>query len=106
MSKDKNPARTDKVKIFRRQARSFPSNLTARVFDSPPKLETRVRASDAGHSGQICLCVEASLLPSHLWRLLARGEALASCVIVEAGMVKSVRMRRPENNKGHRPEGT
>lgn len=44
------------------------------------RLEARVRASETGHSGQICLCVEASLPPSYLWRHLARGEALASVI--------------------------
>ena len=44
------------------------------------RLEARVRASEAGHSGQICLCVEASLPPSYLWRHLARGESLASVI--------------------------
>lgn len=44
------------------------------------RLEARVRASEGGHSGQICLCVEASLPPSYLWRHLARGETLAAVV--------------------------
>lgn len=44
------------------------------------RLEARVRASETGHTGQICLCVEASLPPSYLWRHLARGEALASVI--------------------------
>ena len=44
------------------------------------RLEARVRASETGHSGQICLCVEASLPSSYLWRHLARGEALASVI--------------------------
>jgi uncharacterized membrane protein len=44
------------------------------------RLEARVRASEAGHSGQICLCVEASLPPSYLWRHLVRGEALAEVI--------------------------
>lgn len=44
------------------------------------RLEARVRASEAGHRGQICLCVEASLPPSYLWRHLARGETLASVI--------------------------
>jgi uncharacterized membrane protein len=44
------------------------------------RLEARVRVSEAGHSGQICLCVEASLPPSYLWRHLARREALAEVI--------------------------
>lgn len=48
--------------------------------DALDRLEARVRASEDGHGGQICLCVEASLPPSYLWRHLARGEALAAVV--------------------------
>lgn len=44
------------------------------------RLEARVRASESGHSGQICLCVEASLPLSYLWRHVIRGEALAEVV--------------------------
>ena len=44
------------------------------------RLEARVRASEAGHTGQICLCVEASLPPSYLWRHVARGEPLAAVI--------------------------
>lgn len=44
------------------------------------RLEARVRSSETGHTGQICLCVEASLPPSYLWRHLARREALASVI--------------------------
>lgn len=44
------------------------------------RLEARVRASESNHSGQICLCVEASLPLSYLWRHVIRGEALAEVI--------------------------
>ncbi len=44
------------------------------------RLEARVRASEQGHTGQICLCVEASLPPSYLWRHIARGESIDAVV--------------------------
>ena len=44
------------------------------------RLEARVRASELEHSGQICLCVEASLPPSYLWRHVARGESIEDVV--------------------------
>lgn len=44
------------------------------------RLEARVRASEQQHSGQICLCVEASLPPSYLWRHLARGEPIGEVI--------------------------
>lgn len=40
------------------------------------RLEARVRTSEQEHTGQICLCVEASLPPSYLWRHVARGESI------------------------------
>ncbi len=44
------------------------------------RLEARVTASEREHSGQICLCVEASLPPSYLWRCLVRSEPIADVV--------------------------
>ena len=44
------------------------------------RLEARVRASEQVHSGQICLCVEASLPPCYLWRHVARGESIEDVV--------------------------
>lgn len=44
------------------------------------RLEACVRASEQAHSGQICLCVEASLPPSYLWRHVARGESIDAVV--------------------------
>lgn len=41
------------------------------------KLEAQVQASEARHSGEICVCVEASLPLSYLWKKLsARQRAL------------------------------
>lgn len=48
--------------------------------DAIGRLEARVTASERSHSGQICLCVEASLPPSYLWRHLVRGEAIGDVV--------------------------
>lgn len=44
------------------------------------RLEARVAASERTHSGQICLCVEASLPPGYLWRYLMRRERLEDIV--------------------------
>lgn len=42
------------------------------------RIEARVRNSEAHHSGQICVCVEASLPLSYLWRgAQARERAVA-----------------------------
>jgi len=43
------------------------------------RLEARVRDSEARHTGEICLCVEASLPMSYLWRHL-RGAAIGQIV--------------------------
>lgn len=43
------------------------------------RLEARVRDSEARHTGEICLCVEASLPLSYLWRHL-RGAAIGQIV--------------------------
>lgn len=40
------------------------------------RLEACVTASERQHTGQICLCIEASLPPSYLWRHVARGESI------------------------------
>jgi hypothetical protein len=44
------------------------------------RLAARVRASEREHTGQICLCVEASLPPSYLWRHIAHGESIEDVV--------------------------
>lgn len=44
------------------------------------RLEARIRDSETRHAGEICLCVEASLPWSYLWRHLRRGEAIARIV--------------------------
>ncbi len=43
-------------------------------------LERRVRESEARHTGEICLCVEASLPVSYLWRHVRFGESLEEVV--------------------------
>lgn len=48
--------------------------------DAIGRLEARVTASERTHTGQICLCVEASLPPSYLWRHLVRGETIEDVV--------------------------
>lgn len=41
------------------------------------RIEQRVKASEAGHSGEICVCVEAGLPLGYLWKgLSARDRAL------------------------------
>jgi len=41
------------------------------------RIETRVRASESRHSGEICVCVEAGLPLSYLWQnLTARDRAV------------------------------
>lgn len=44
------------------------------------RLETRIRDSEMRHNGEICLCVEASLPLSYLWRHLRGGEGIADIV--------------------------
>lgn len=44
------------------------------------RLEARIRDSETRHTGEICLCVEASLPLSYLWRHLRGGEAIADVV--------------------------
>ena len=47
--------------------------------DALQRLEVRVRDSERQHTGEICLCVEASLPLSYLWRHL-RGAPIAAVV--------------------------
>ncbi|MBD5803879.1 hypothetical protein AZOA_33200 [Azoarcus sp. Aa7] len=47
--------------------------------DALQRLEARVRESERQHTGEICLCVEASLPPSYLWRHL-KGAPIATVV--------------------------
>lgn len=48
--------------------------------DGLDRLEQRVSASERRHSGQICLCVEASLPLRYLWRNLRHGEAIGDII--------------------------
>ena len=47
--------------------------------DALQRLEARVRESERQHTGEICLCVEASLPLSYLWRHL-KGAPIATVV--------------------------
>ena len=40
------------------------------------RLEAQIGASEREHSGQICLCIEASLPLRYVWRNVAHGEAI------------------------------
>lgn len=44
------------------------------------RLEARVQASERRHTGEICVCVEASLPLSYLWRHLRRRTPMAQIV--------------------------
>lgn len=48
--------------------------------DAIDRLEARIGKSEALHTGQICICVEASLPHSYLWRHMLRGEPLSDVV--------------------------
>jgi len=48
--------------------------------DAIDRLEARVAASERAHTGQVCLCVEASLPPSYLWRWIGRRQPIADVV--------------------------
>lgn len=42
------------------------------------RLESRIGESESAHSGQICLCIEASLPLRYLWRNVWHGEPIES----------------------------
>ncbi|MFT3758014.1 TPM domain-containing protein [Thauera sp.] len=44
--------------------------------DGLARLEARITESESAHSGQICLCIEASLPLRYLWRALRHGEPI------------------------------
>lgn len=48
--------------------------------DGLDRLELSVSASEAQHSGQICLCIEASLPARPLWQLLRRQTSIEAIV--------------------------
>ena len=65
------------------------------------RLEARIAQSEATHSGQICVCVEASLPPSYLWRHLLHGEPLSEVVRDRAiTLFGKQRVWDTENNNG------
>ena len=66
-----------------------------RTLDAPlrTRLEQRIAASEARHTGEICICVEAGLPPSYLWRDAgARERAIA--------MFGKLRVWDTEHNNG------
>lgn len=48
--------------------------------DTLQRLEAHVRASELRHTGEICVCIEASLPMSYLWRHLRRGVPIEQVV--------------------------
>lgn len=48
--------------------------------DTLQRLEARVRDSERRHTGEICVCIEASLPMSYLWRHLRRGVPIEQVV--------------------------
>ena len=84
---------TDWMRLLRH--RWFDERDSHRLIDPAcrSRLEARVRASEAGHSGEIRLCVEAGLPRSYLWRgASARERAL--------GLFGELRVWDTEYNNG------
>ena len=48
------------------------------------RLEAKVGASEREHTGQICLCIEASLPLRYLWRNIMAGEAIETVLFDRA----------------------
>lgn len=68
--------------------------------DALQRLEGRVRDSERQHTGEICLCVEASLPLSYLWRHL-KGAPIATVVRERAvTMFGKLRVWDTELNNG------
>lgn len=44
--------------------------------DALARLEARITESESAHTGQICLCIEASLPLRYLWRTVRHGEPI------------------------------
>ena len=69
--------------------------------DMARRLAERVAASEQRHSGQIRICVEASLPASYLWRLDREKNTLASLIRQRAVMMFSkLRVWDTEHNNG------
>lgn len=65
------------------------------------RLEQRVSDSERRHDGEICLCVEASLPPSYLWRHLRHRVPIATVVHERAlSMFGRLRVWDTELNNG------
>lgn len=56
------------------------------------RLETKIRDSERRHSGEICLCVEASLPSSYLWRHLRRAVPIRQ-VVRERALMQFSKLR-------------
>ncbi len=64
------------VRLFRHLWLDADDALRALGPAGQARFEAQVGASEREHSGQICLCIEASLPLPYLWRNIARGEAI------------------------------
>ncbi len=78
------------------------SDDTQRVIGTPllERLTGQVAASEQSHSGEICICVEASLPWRHLWRI---GPAFGLADVVRARAVEmfsQLRVWDTANNNG------
>ncbi len=68
--------------------------------DMADRLASYIRASEQMHSGEICICIEASLPVSYLWR--ARASTPVSTVVRQRAMTWFGRLRiwDTEHNNG------
>ena len=77
--------------------------VARRAFDPAliERLQRRVGASERRHSGEIRICIEASLPWSYLWRHLAQGRPLRQVVRERAVMMfGKLRVWDTEHNNG------
>lgn len=68
--------------------------------DMLERLAARVAASERHHSGQICICVEASLPASYLWRLNSKTPLRALIRQRALAMFGKMRVWDTEDNNG------
>lgn len=69
--------------------------------DTLVALEAQVAASEAQHSGEICLCVEAGLPWRYLWRHVRHGQPIDAVVRERAmSMFGKLRVWDTERNNG------
>src|SRR5690606_12915530 len=74
-----NKAMNTLLRILKHRWLDRADTLRAVPDDMAERLARRVAASEARHTGEVRLCVEASLPTSYLWRV-ARGDSLTSVV--------------------------